>query len=109
MMDLYLRAPDEAALIEALPMLRGEDENGDPGWQIAGTHHALDVGFTVIREPGIYSANGREEQPPVIAEGFHANLRLLDGHPDHDAILAACEPFSVKPANPVHQFSGSAA
>lgn len=106
MIDLCLRAPDEDALIEALPMLRGEDEHGEPGWQISGLYHALDIGFPVEVEPAILDEYGNIEKQAVMAEGFHANLRLLDQHPEREAILAACEPFLVQPRAPVRRFAG---
>lgn len=87
MRDFYLHAPDEASLATALPMLRVECEDG-MAWA-NGIYHAMDAGFVV---------DG--------AAGYHANLRLLDGHPDHAAIVAAVAPFAVQPETPVRCFAG---
>ncbi|WP_232629170.1 hypothetical protein [Methylobacterium sp. Leaf118] len=89
MLDLYLTAPSEADLAAALPMLRVHDDKHGDVWQSAGLHHAMDAGFEFPDAPG-----------------YHANLRLLDGHPDRAAILAAAEPFRVEPATPRRVFAG---
>lgn len=66
MIDLYLRAADEAALIAALPMLR---QNGE--WVTASHKHALAVRGTIYTRPVSI------EEIPIAKEGYHADLRLF--------------------------------
>lgn len=76
--DLYLRAADEAALIAALPWARGIDEDGDPIWLTGSHDYALVVIGTLVVSPGEYDEDGEEISPPVVAEGYHANLRCTE-------------------------------
>ena len=78
MIDLCLRAPDEAALADACPFLRGEDADGAPCWQTAGAGYALDVIGAVTLVWGTVDEDGNEITPPVIDGRYHANLRCSD-------------------------------
>lgn len=107
MTDFYLTAPDEAALVAALPMLRILDQAGEPCWMAETIYHALDSGVVVVETPA--AMNGMTiVAPAVLASGFHANLRLSPWHPGYDAITAAIEPFVVTPTTPSVVFAGEA-
>lgn len=75
MIDLYLRAADEAAMIEALPFLRGQDDDGNPAWITSSQTWALDVIGPLEVTPGIYDEEGAQLVAPVVDGRFHANLR----------------------------------
>jgi hypothetical protein len=78
MTDLSLMAATEAALIAALPFLRGTDADGTAIW-ITGSHeHALDLIGPITTTPGTYDADGKVITPPVVNNSFHANLRASD-------------------------------
>lgn len=106
MTDLYLRAESEDDLAAALPMLRGTAEDGSEVWITGSAHHALDSGIPIVVTPAVQGEDGEVEEPAILDEHFHANLRLLDGHPDWDAILAASELFRVEPAASQRVFAG---
>lgn len=95
MIDLYLRAGNAGALASACPFLRGEDEDGNRFWITTGDDWALDVIGALVLGPGTYDEDGEEITPPVIAEGFHANLRCTEE-------IAARVPDTVRvtPTNP---------
>lgn len=106
MQTIHLRATDEAALADALPQLRGTDGDGSPCWLLASHHHALDpIGHLALTQAVVDPETGDVVTPAVIDDAFHANLRLLETHPEHNAIMAACEPFAVHPANPRRAFA----
>ncbi len=104
MIDLHLQAEDEAALVAALPMLRGEDRDGAARWT-SGPCHAVDAGIAIVTSPAVLDADGKATAPAVLDPRFHANLRLDAGHPDRDAVLAAARPFLVTPASPRRVFA----
>lgn len=72
MIDLYLRAESEAALIAALPMFR---EDGH--WITASHAHALDV-IGTFYTPVELDADGKIVGGGEALPGYHANLRLID-------------------------------
>lgn len=104
MIDLYLRAADEAELIAALPFARGEDEEGNPLWLAAGDGWALDLIGPLVIDAGSYGEDGEEIEPPVIDGRYHANLRTTS------AELAASVPEGVivtpEPGTPVRVWAG---
>ncbi|NYZ18016.1 hypothetical protein HL658_36230 [Azospirillum sp. RWY-5-1] len=103
---IHLRAADEATLAAALPWLRGTDQQGAPGWLTAGHHHALDpIGPLVLTPPAVDPVTGEELAPAEVDGRWHANLRVDGAHPEHDAIMAACEPFIIHPTNPRRTFA----
>ena len=104
MTDLYLQAEDEAALIAALPMLRGEDREGGPTWT-SGPHHAVDAGIPIVTTPAVLDGRGEVATAAVLDPRFSLNLRLDEGHPDRDAIAAAAQPFAVAPRHPRRVFA----
>lgn len=109
MNDLYLKATDEAALIEALPFARGEDEQGNAIW-IQTTHdYALDIVGDIYNDDAVFGEEVDETgaliaiTPPTKVEGFHANLRSNDD-------IAALVPQSIiieAPATPTRIWSGN--
>ena len=106
---LRLRADTEAALIDALPMLRGEDAAGSPCWLTAGPVCDLDViGPLALTAPVVDPNTGEVAEPAVVDERFHANLRgpRLGADPDAwAAIVSAAEPFALSViANPRRRF-----
>ena len=95
MIDLYLRAGNAGALANACPVLRGEDDDGERFWLTSGDGFALDVIGLIVSEPGTYDDEGQELTPPVIAPGFHANLRCTD-----EVAVQVPETVIVTPDNP---------
>lgn len=121
MIDLYLRAESEATLAAALPMfrakiyvtpkVRGQSTEGDPIWVTSSPYHALDVGFVVVTTPAVFGEPKEDGTRDVVTEavlepGFHANLRLVEGHPQYEEIVGVVEPFVVHPLSPQRAFSG---
>lgn len=106
MIDLFLRATDESTLAASLPMLRTEGDDAQT-WATASPWHALDVGVPIVETPPVVGPEGDIVTEAIFAAGFHANLRLLDGHPDYSEILAAAAPFEVTPAEPKQGFAAS--
>lgn len=103
---IYLRAVDEGALAAALPQLRGEGPDGSPCWLLAGPHHAIDpIGALELEPPVIDPETADVVTPAIMADGWHANLRLRRSHPDYAAIVAAAAPYRVTPASPRRVFA----
>ena len=105
---LRLRADTEAALIDALPMLRGTDD-GTPCWLTAGPVCDLDViGPLALTAPVVDPESGEVVTPAVVDERFHANVRgpRLGSDPDAwAAIVVAAAPFTLSDiANPRRRF-----
>ncbi|KAA0572264.1 hypothetical protein FZ983_32350 [Azospirillum sp. B21] len=100
---LRLRADDEAALIEALPMLRGADEAGAPCWLTAGPVCDLDpIGPLALTAPVTDPETGEVTEPAVVDERWHANLRgpRIGADPvEWEAIVAAAEPYTLSEVN----------
>ncbi|MFP5516925.1 MAG: hypothetical protein ACLGJC_28060 [Alphaproteobacteria bacterium] len=100
---LRLRANTEAALIAALPMLRGEDADGAPFWLIAGPVCDVDViGPLALTAPVTDPDSGEVATPAVVDERFHANIRgpRIGADPDAwAAIVSAAEPFTLTEVN----------
>lgn len=104
--DFRLRAATEAELAAALPWFRGTDPDGAPCWLAASHHHALDpIGPLVLTPALLVPETGEQLEPAVCAEGWHANLRLAEAHPEHAAIVVACAPLVVHPTNPRRAFA----
>lgn len=71
---IRLQAANESELLDALPA-SWIDGNGNPVLQ--SHQHSLDWFGTAISEPAVINEQTLEViQEPVMAEGFHANLRL---------------------------------
>ena len=105
MIDLYLRATNEATLATALPWLRTTGDDGAQVWLEASEHHALVPNVLVVTTPAVGDAAGQITTPAVIADGWFANLRIFEGHPDRTLILEACAPFSQETATPQQTFA----
>ena len=98
MIDICLRAADEAALAAACPFLRGLDDEGAPCWLTAGNGWALDLIGPVALSPGQYDEDGNEVTPPVIDSRYHANLRCSAAVADlvpEDLIVTPDHPVRV--------------
>jgi hypothetical protein len=85
MIDLYLRAADEAAALAALQPLGYGHPDG--AWNNGDHAFALEAGFPVVATPATFDGAGALVTPPVLAPGFHLNIRLLD--PAREAALRA--------------------
>ena len=73
MLDLYLRADDEAQARLALPDLL----DADGAWLLATPRWAFDpIGGIMATPPVLDGLN--VVAPPIFASGWHANIRLLD-------------------------------
>ena len=104
--DLFLRADTEADLKAALPWaLYGDDapegfEEGD--WrESVRFQYALDLIGPITVTDAVMDEDGETVlTPAVVDDGFHANLRLIDGFaPDVPA------EFIVHPTNPRRVFA----
>ena len=79
MIDLYLRAGNAGALASACPWLRGESDGGERFWITSGDGFVFDPIGTLVLEPGTATADGNGElEPPVVADGWHGNLRCTE-------------------------------
>lgn len=81
-MDLYLRFPDEATANSLL--YSGEEPN----------YHNIDV-LGILTEGGQWDEEGNEIIAPTILDGWHVNVRLVDGE-DAEPLLS----YTVTPATP---------
>ena len=71
MTDLYLKFTDEA---QAKAVLAFAVRDGE--WVNASHDWALDPVGIVTLTPGVYDEDG-EVEPPVFADGWHVNIRVL--------------------------------
>jgi hypothetical protein len=103
MTDLYLSFPDEAAAKAVLYRIEGaveaDPENGIEaieGYEVANYTNIDTIG--IIYKPTGEMLQGEDGEYPEMApiEGWHVNIRLVDGE-DADAL----EPFVVQPKSPV--------
>ncbi|KAA0576669.1 hypothetical protein [Azospirillum sp. Sh1] len=106
---LRLRADTEAALIDALPMLRGVDADDAPCWLTAGPVCDLDViGALALTAPVVDPDTGEVVTPAVVDERFHVNMRgpRIGADPAAwAAIVSAAEPYTLSDiANPRRRF-----
>ncbi|PWC69092.1 hypothetical protein TSH7_01205 [Azospirillum sp. TSH7] len=109
MKTLRLRADTEAALIDALPMLRTVDADGAPCWLTAGPVCDVDpIGPLTLTAPVVDPETGEVMEPAVVDERWHANLRgpRIGAAPaEWEAIVSAAEPFTLSDiANPRRRF-----
>lgn len=102
MIDLFLRAETETALIEACPFLRGVDDNGNPIWVTGTLDYALSIIGPVVGTPGDYDDDGVEVTPPVMDDRFHANLRCLPSIANQVPSEVVVDP---DPADPVREWA----
>lgn len=105
MTDIHLMATNEAVLAAALPWLRGSGDDGAAVWLEASPFHALVPGVLIVAAPAEADETGEIVREAEIAPGFHAELRLILGHPDYVEILDACAPFLRAPETPQHDFA----
>lgn len=100
---LRLRADDEAALIDALPMLRTVDADGAPCWLAAGPACDVDpIGPLALTAPVVDPDSGEVTEPAVVDERFHANVRgpRIGADPDAwIAIVEAAAPYTLTEVN----------
>lgn len=108
LVDLHLKADDEAALAAALGMLRTVDDDGAPAWALSSAVHALDACVPVVTTAAVVGPGGEILQPAQFAPGYFANLRLVGNSLERDAIAAAAAPFVVEPDEPQQGFARSA-
>lgn len=109
MQTLRLRADTEAALIDALPMLRTTDADGVPCWLTAGPVCDVDpIGPLALTPPVTDPESGEVVTPAVVDERWHANVRgpRIGADPaEWEAVVAAAEPFTLSDvANPRRRF-----
>jgi hypothetical protein len=91
-MDFFLKFPDEAAALAALfdPETVGEQTLQKPKFR------NVDVIGTIYRPTGTHSdVNGMIVPDMAALDGFHANVRLVEGEE-----AQALEALRVYPANP---------
>lgn len=81
-MDLYLKFPDEET---ANGLLFTEEE---PNYQ------NIDV-LGILTEGGQWDEEGNEVVAPTVIDGWHVNIRLIEGE-DAEPLL----PYLVTPSNP---------
>jgi len=97
MKTIPLRASDEAALVAALPMLRGVDAEGSAYWIEAGPLcDCVVFGALELVPPVVDPDSGDEIEAGVLDERCHANLRGPRAGADPDAwvaVLDAAAPF----------------
>ena len=79
--DLFLRAPSaeafHAAAVALFPEAVVVDGQGAERLRASSHQHILDAGFAVVATPAVVDAAGVETTPAILAQGYHANLRLL--------------------------------
>lgn len=75
MINLYLKADSESALIEALPFARHEN-----AWLEASNTFALDIIGILYEDTSEWPLNERGEllQEPAQLPGFYANLKVTE-------------------------------
>ena len=86
MIDLYLKANNEQALINAMPSFRLDGE-----WLYSSHYYALTIMGILYNDDGVYDELGEVVTPATIINGFHANLRctpeIADSTPSEIQIL----------------------
>lgn len=82
-MDLYLKFPDEAT---ATSLLYSGEEPAYTNIDVIGT----------ITEGGQWDEEGNELVAPTVIEGWHVNIRLIEGE-DAEPLL----PYLVTPSSPI--------
>lgn len=83
MTDLYLKFPDEAS---ATSLLYADEQPNYRNIDVLGT----------LYEGGQWDEEGNEIIAPTPIEGWHVNIRLVDGE-DVEPLL----PYAVTPATPI--------
>lgn len=103
MTTLRLRADTEAALIDAMPMLRTVDADGATCWLTAGPVCDLDpIGPLALTAPVVDPDTGEVVTPAVVDERFHANVRGPRRGADPAewaAIVEAAAPYTLTEVN----------
>lgn len=85
----FLKASSEAQLLAALPGDWVQD-----GLPVLASHtHSLDWFGALVTTPAVLDAEGDVISPAVVADGFHANLRLYGQTP----MPAGLEPYVLNP------------
>ena len=76
MIELCLKAEDDASLIEALSFARSKDEDDNDIW-ITDTHsYSLVIIGTLYNKDEVYSEEtGEIATPPTTIDGYHADIR----------------------------------
>ena len=96
MINLYLKAADEAELILGLLFARATDENQNEIW-VKDTHdYSLVLIGAIYEGTGEYSTdeNGHQYELKTAFDGYHANLRLINED------LASSVPESIQIPEP---------
>jgi hypothetical protein len=105
MNDIHLQADSESTLAKALLMFRMSDENGNDSWITGSLYHTLDLNVQVVKEETTFDEGGKVLELAILVEGFSANLRLVEEHPEYKDILKAVRPYIVNPSTPQRVFA----
>ncbi len=101
MIDIRLRFADEAAY-EAAFLILGWPTRGREGDLLAfprGDGWDGAAGIPVVATPGTFDPIAGISTPPVLAPGYHVDVRLLSG-----GAPEPLWPFMVAPSTPAHTF-----
>lgn len=101
MLDVHLRFPDRDTGLAALAAVGVPAEDGGT---TSGDWGACVAGLTVITTAAKFNAAGDVTKPPVIATGWHCELRLRDT----ETAPAPLVPFVVTQPDALHEWAGGA-
>jgi hypothetical protein len=102
--DYYLKFSNEAecraTLFEkvAIAWEQQNDPEAEPvatEWEERPRFRNIDILPLVVDQAGTYDEEGAEITPPVYVDGYHANVRALDGEP-----VDLIEPFKINVNSP---------
>jgi len=105
--DYYLKFSNEAecraTLFEKVaiawePQDDPEAERVAIDWEDRPKFRNIDILPLVVDQAGTYDEEGQEITPPVYVDGYHANVRALDGEPVDDLTPFALDPAPATPA-----------
>lgn len=103
--DYYLRFDDEetmrSVLFEKVPTKfePGETPEDEPvavEWEDRQRFRNTDIIGLIVDQPGTYSEEGEEINPPTYVDGVHANIRMLDSEEDQVSII---ESYTIETPN----------
>jgi len=101
MTDIKLRFADVAEYEAAAPWTTRDAETGELLTYPGGEGCSVVAGVTVVTVPGVYDPETLAEiTPPVLAPGFHVDVRLVDRD-----VPEELTPFLVAPAISAHEFA----
>ena len=73
-----------------------EDEPVAVEWEDRQRFRNTDIIGLIVDQPGAYSEEGEEINPPTYVDGVHANIRMLDSEEDQVAII---ESYTIETPN----------